>query len=94
MKANNDDDSIKVCIRLRPLLKPYEDEEVWNINEQTNTIFSSTGQKNDANNFSAFAPSNSSFTNDTMFLQGRKDTRRKYYDNLSQYSFPFGILYS
>ena len=28
-------EAIKVCVRLRPLLKPYEDEEVWTIDNQT-----------------------------------------------------------
>ena len=91
MKSNNEDDSIKVLIRMRPLLKPYEDEEAWAINDQNNTISSTQGQRQDtSNSFSSFVPSNNPYLNDAVYLQGRRDTRRKYYDNASQYSFQFG----
>jgi len=90
MKAINEDDAIRVCIRMRPLLKPYEDEEVWTVNHQTNTVYATQGQRQDtSNSFSAFTPTNSSYLNDPSFLQGKRDTRRKYYDTQSQYSFPF-----
>ena len=91
MKPNNEDSSVKVCIRMRPLLKPYEDEEVWTVNEQNNTVVSMQGQKQDStNSFSTFAPSNGGYTAETLALMTKKDTRRKYYDNVSQYTFPFG----
>lgn len=87
----NEEDSIKVCIRMRPLLKPYEDEEAWVVDDRTHTVMSMQGQKQEAgNSYSAFVPSNNSYINEAMLLQGRKDTRRKYYDNMSQFNFPFG----
>jgi hypothetical protein len=33
-------EKIKVCIRLRPLLAPYEDEEVWGVDIRENKITS------------------------------------------------------
>lgn len=93
MKAINEDDAIRVCIRMRPLLKPYEDEEVWAVDNRTNMIYSTQGQRQDtSNSFSAFTPTNTSYLNDPSFLAGRRDTRRKYYDNQSPYSFPFGTF--
>jgi len=96
MKAINEDDAIRVCIRMRPLLKPYEDEEVWAVDNRTNTIYSIQGQRQDtSNSFSAFTPTNTSYLNVSSALAGIRDTRRKYYDNASPYSFPFGtFLYS
>jgi|LauGreDrversion4_2_1035121.scaffolds.fasta_scaffold2432493_1 hypothetical protein len=31
-------EKIKVCIRVRPLLAPYEDEEVWGVDLKENKI--------------------------------------------------------
>ncbi len=31
-------EKIKVCIRVRPLLAPYEDEEVWGVDLKENRI--------------------------------------------------------
>ena len=31
-------ETIKVCVRVRPLLKQHEDEEAWSINTNQNTI--------------------------------------------------------
>ena len=72
-------------------LSPYEDEEVWGVNEQTKMIYTAQGQRSEiGDSYSSYMPSNNTYINETI-LQGRRDTRRKYYDNLSQYSFPFGI---
>ena len=43
MKAGNGGgkipaEKIKVCIRVRPLLAPYEDEEVWGVDLKENKI--------------------------------------------------------
>ena len=32
-------ENIQVCVRLRPLLKPHEDDIAWEANETNNTIF-------------------------------------------------------
>ena len=32
-------ENIKVCIRMRPLLPPYEDEVVWEVNQKGQSIF-------------------------------------------------------
>jgi DNA repair photolyase len=33
-------EQIKVCIRIRPLLPPYEDEEAWGVENKENKIYS------------------------------------------------------
>lgn len=33
-------EQIKVCIRLRPLLAPYEDEVAWGVDGKDNRIYS------------------------------------------------------
>jgi hypothetical protein len=33
-------EQIKVCIRMRPLLPPYEDEDVWGVDYKENKIYS------------------------------------------------------
>jgi hypothetical protein len=40
-------EKIKVCIRVRPLLSPYEDEEVWGVDEKENKIQSMNVGGND-----------------------------------------------
>jgi hypothetical protein len=41
-------EQVKVCIRMRPLLPPYEDEDVWGIDYKENKVFS-TNNNNLAN---------------------------------------------
>ena len=33
-------EQIKVCIRMRPLLAPYEDEEVWGVDYKEEKVYS------------------------------------------------------
>lgn len=45
MKSNTNNnkinaEQIRVCIRMRPLLSPYEDEEAWSVNQRESKIFS------------------------------------------------------
>eukprot|EP00357_Protocruzia_adherens_P008266 CAMPEP_0115016942 /NCGR_PEP_ID=MMETSP0216-20121206/27785_1 /TAXON_ID=223996 /ORGANISM="Protocruzia adherens, Strain Boccale" /LENGTH=259 /DNA_ID=CAMNT_0002387591 /DNA_START=38 /DNA_END=814 /DNA_ORIENTATION=+ len=37
-RDNYKDEMIRVCIRMRPLLAPYEDEEVWNADDKAGAI--------------------------------------------------------
>ncbi|OMJ70771.1 hypothetical protein SteCoe_31192 [Stentor coeruleus] len=74
-------ENIKVCIRMRPLLRPYEDEEIWNIDK--NTITSRPSQ------LVPMDLSNASFTS----LKER-DIRRRYADTLGPNSFTFDHIYS
>jgi hypothetical protein len=34
-------DSIRVCVRVRPLLPTIEDEEIWSVSEFSNSIYCS-----------------------------------------------------
>ena len=74
-------ENIKVCIRMRPLLRPYEDEEIWSI--EKNTIFSRPL------NYTPMDISSASFNS----LKER-DIRRRYVDSLSPTSFTFDHIYS
>jgi len=38
-------EQIRVCVRMRPLLPPYEDEEVWAVDYNENKVFT-TGSAN------------------------------------------------
>ena len=74
-------ENIKVCIRMRPLLRPYEDEEIWTIDK--NTIFSRSL------NYTPMDLSSASFVS----LKER-DIRRRYVDSLSPSSFTFDHIYT
>ena len=69
------------CIRMRPLLKPYEDEEIWTI--EKNTITSRPIP------LSPMDLSSASFAS----LKER-DIRRRYADSLSPNTFTFDHIYS
>ncbi|KAL4469467.1 hypothetical protein ABPG74_004720 [Tetrahymena malaccensis] len=45
INSNRASECIQVCIRLRPLLRPQEDEEAWDINKKTQQIYSLIDQK-------------------------------------------------
>ena len=74
-------ENIKVCVRMRPLLRPYEDEEIWTIDK--NTISSRPV------NYTPMDLSSASFVS----LKER-DIRRRYVDSLSPSSFTFDHIYS
>ena len=69
---------IKVCVRVRPLLKPYEDEEAWHASASTHSILSAT-------------PSQS--LPDVSVLLKERDLRRKYADTLGPQQFVFDYVY-
>lgn len=74
-------ENIKVCIRMRPLLRPYEDEEIWSIDK--NTIFSRP---------IPLAPMDLSQASFSSLKE--RDVRRRYADSLSPNSFTFDHIYS
>ena len=43
-------DSIRVCVRLRPLLPSIEDEEIWSVSELNNSIYCSRAVRGVAEN--------------------------------------------
>jgi Kinesin motor domain/Regulator of chromosome condensation (RCC1) repeat len=74
-------ENIKVCIRMRPLLRPYEDEEIWSIDK--NSISSRP------------IPLNPMDLSSASFVSLKeRDIRRRYADSLGQNSFTFDHIYS
>ena len=69
-------DSIRVCMRLRPLLPSIEDEEIWTVSEISNSIFCSRpirgvvvimGKKKGNENYEFFF----GFKNKSLFLSSK-----------------------
>ena len=77
---------IKVCVRLRPLLKPYEDEEVWAVDPSASSIstianpYTSLNLLDDVSNVS-------------LNSLKERDIRRRYADTLGPQSFAFDYVY-
>ncbi|CAG9321920.1 unnamed protein product [Blepharisma stoltei] len=44
-------EAIQVCIRVRPLLKPYEDEEIWCTDSNSNSIYTIGANQSDSSPF-------------------------------------------
>ena len=78
MRKNKE--NIQVCIRMRPLLKPYEDEEIWVIDK--NTITSRPV---------SLAPMDLSSISFNSLKE--RDIRRRYADSFSTNSFSFDHIY-
>lgn len=71
---------IKVCVRVRPLLKPYEDEEAWSASPSTHSILSAP-------------PSSLSLPDVSLPSLKERDLRRKYADTLGPQQFVFDYVY-
>ena len=74
-------EKIKVCIRLRPLLAPYEDEEVWGVDYKENKIQSmNTNLANTLDPMAALAMNQGgNQVNINAFIR-EKELRRRYQD--------------
>jgi hypothetical protein len=78
-------EAIQVCVRMRPLLKPYEDEEVWAVDSRTNTLTTLSMQ---------YVPPNlAEMSNVSLNSLKDRDIRRRYADSLSPQSFVFDHVY-
>lgn len=75
---------IKVCIRMRPLLSPYEDEEIWGIDSRTSTVFTLT---------SSFASKLLDISSNSSGSLREKETRLRYAETLGPQSFSFDFIY-
>ncbi|OMJ72464.1 hypothetical protein SteCoe_29093 [Stentor coeruleus] len=75
---------IKVCIRIRPLLAPYEDEEIWGIDSRTSTIFTLT---------SCYASKLLDISSNSSGSIREKESRLRYAETLGPQSFSFDYIY-
>ena len=75
---------IKVCIRMRPLLSPYEDEEIWGIDSRTSTIFTLT---------SSFASKLLDISSNSSGSLREKEAKLRYAETLGPQSFSFDYIY-
>ena len=75
---------IKVCIRMRPLLPPYEDEEIWGMDSRTSTVFTLT---------SSFASKLLDISSNSSGSLREKETRLRYAETLGPQSFSFDFIY-
>ena len=92
-------EKIKVCIRVRPLLAPYEDEEVWGVDYKENKIHSlNTNLANTLdpmqvviNQFNG-GPAAPNQVNINAFIR-EKELRRRYQDAMQTQSFQFDDVF-
>lgn len=98
-------EKIKVCIRLRPLLAPYEDEEVWGVDYRENRVTSmnanTPGGSTDPmaivmnqiqQQIQAHGGSSNSALNINAFIK-EKELRRRYQDAVQTQSFQFDNVF-
>lgn len=71
---------------MRPLLKPYEDEEAWMVDTKRNTI-TSANLKTEGTSFSHSIQSSDPLANLNALI---KENKRRYYDQSNTQSFAFG----
>ena len=83
MKSHKE--SIKVCVRMRPILKPYEDEEVWTISTQKNSITSTS---------SPYSLTPLDMSNLSLSSLKERDVRRRYADTLGPQTFHFDNVFA
>jgi len=77
---------IKVCVRLRPLLKPYEDEEVWAVDQSSSSICTIANPYSNLNLLD-------DVSNVSLNSLKERDIRRRYADTLGPQSFTFDYVY-
>ncbi len=68
-------EQIRVCIRMRPVLPPYEDEEAWGIDENEKKIYNL--QNNNNMDFNNILMNNQTNANLNVMLR-EKEIRRRY----------------
>jgi hypothetical protein len=64
-------ENIQVCVRMRPLLEPYEDEIAWEVDYQNSAIKTRPDLKNtlDTNKLKALTVSHSRYYNELLHQQ-------------------------
>jgi Kinesin motor domain len=75
---------IKVCIRMRPLLQPYEDEEILGIDLRTNSVYTLTN---------TFASKLLDISSNSSGSLRDKESRLRYAETLGPQSFSFDYIY-
>ena len=80
-------DPIKVCIRLRPLLQPYEDEEVWGVDYKENKIITLPNAANMDPLQAMMSGSGPGQSPNLNALLREKELRRRYQDALQQQAY-------
>lgn len=78
-------EAIQVCVRMRPLLRPYEDEEVWNIDPSRNTISSVS---------TPLLATPLDLSQISLSSLKERDIRRRYTDFLGSQTFNFDHIFS
>lgn len=72
-------EQIKVCIRMRPLLPPYEDEDVWGVDTKDNKICSLNNNLVSSIDPMSFAMNQMQNGNLNTIIR-EKELRRRYQD--------------
>lgn len=64
-------ENIQVCVRMRPLLEPYEDELAWEVDNDNNVIKTRSDLKSvvDSNKIKALTASGSRYYNELLHQQ-------------------------
>eukprot|EP00347_Sterkiella_histriomuscorum_P016506 403352920 len=88
-------EQIKVCIRMRPLLPPYEDQDVWGVDYKDNKIFSlnsNLASTLDPVQIAMGQMGNGQQMNINAFIR-EKELRRRYQDAMQTQSFNFDNVF-
>ena len=83
LNSNHMSNTIQVCIRMRPLLTPIEDEVSWEVDEQSNQI-RSTNTNSNAN----FSMEGGNISN---LMLREKELKRRFAETAQQFEYNFGI---
>ena len=80
-------EQIKVCVRMRPLLPPYEDDVIWNVDEKENKVSASPGYQGAYGGFNETGGDASPYMKD-------KEMRRRQADGGQAQAFQFDNVFS
>lgn len=73
-----------MCVRMRPLLKPFEVESIWAVDQRASTIYTIG---------SPYATQSLNISNASLSSLQERDIRRRYADTLGPQRFSFGYVY-
>ena len=88
-------EKIKVCIRMRPLLAPYEDEEVWGVDYKEEKVYSlnnNLANTLDPMQIAMGQLSSGQQMNINTFIR-EKELRRRYQDATTTQNFHFDNVF-
>jgi hypothetical protein len=92
-QAINEEYLMEIFIRMRPILRDFEDEVAWVIDHEKNSISSIDNSTKQSNLLTASTNSN----NNRCFNQNAQESlamiKRRYADSYYSYSFDFGIVF-